>query len=190
MTPCVFCVVCCAFVRCALRVLLLCNVWVLACVGGVCVWVSVLVCHADPTTTTHTSPPLSPTREGLGLGLQPGRSDDGKPQAKKKLWSCSHTHGGRFERTHGGFQRATPHRTHTERPQGHTHKTQHPPSQQHTETGTERDRERDTEKETRQDKTRRQEKMKEERQDKTREEKRREKMKDKRREERRQEERR
>ena len=51
-------VMCCAFVRlCVVRcVLLVCNVWVLACVL-VCVCVLVLVCHADPP---FLSPPLSP----------------------------------------------------------------------------------------------------------------------------------
>ena len=61
------------------------------------------------------------------------------------------------------FLCVTPHRTHTPRPQRHTHKTQQQPPQQHTETGTERDREREKERQRktdkrRRDKTRRQEK--------------------------------
>ena len=85
--------------------------------------------------------------------------------------------------------RKTPHRTHTPRPQKHTHKRQQPP--QHTETGTERDRERRKRKcreDERLEKRRSRDKKREdERREKTREEK----MKDKRRwrEKRREEER-
>ena len=43
---------------------------------------------------------------------------------------------------HGGLQHATPHHTHTPRPQRHTHATQQQPPQQHTVTGTDRDKER------------------------------------------------
>ena len=78
-----------------------------------------------------------------------------------------------FECTHGGFQRATPRRTHTPRPKRHTHKTQQPPPQQHTETGTESDRQDKTRQDkTRQDKTR-QDKTRQDktRQDKTRQDK-------------------
>ena len=97
-----------------------------------------------------------------------------------RAW-CRYTRG-RFECTHGGFQRATPHHTHTPRPQRHTHT--HDTTTTTTTTHGDRDRQgqgqRETEKERdkrRRDKTRRQEKKAGE---ETRQEKRREKRQERR----------
>ena len=173
MPPCVFCVVCCAFVRCALCLLLVCNVLVL-----------VVMCHADPLlspppfllpTHTHTPPSL---RVYVRNALSPPpllpppcahskRTRVYRHHARKcyHMRACCRYTRGRFECTHGGFQRATPHHTHTPRPQRHTRHTRTTTTDIARETGT-----RQEDRDKREDETRRQEKMKEERQDKTREE--------------------
>ena len=59
-----------------------------------------------------------------------------------RAW-CRYTRG-RFERTHGDFQRATPHRTHTPRPQRHTrHNNHHNNTRRQGQTGTKIDRDRE-----------------------------------------------
>ena len=179
-------VVCCAFVHCALRVLLVCNVLVL-----------VLVCHAEPPSPpppTHT--PLSPcVRSKRSPCAHSKRPRVYQHHARKgyhmRAW-CRYTRG-RCEFSHAGFQRATPQHAHTPRPQRHTKTTQQQPhnTRRLRQRETERDRERqretekeDTERETeeeRQDKTRRERDTDK----KTEREKRRRKRRDKRQEKRR-----
>ena len=96
---------------------------------------------------------------------------------------------GRGAGTHGdvlnvhtrGFQRATPHRTHTPRPQRHTHKTTTTTTTITTHGDRDRETERHRERQRKTDKTRRQDKMKEERQDRTGQDEKREERRDKKR---------
>ena len=165
MPLCVFCVVCCAFVRCALCVL--------------------LVCHADhpssSPTHTHTSRVYvqnAPRR--VAHSKRPPCVPAPRPKCSQVLPHAGvvPVHTGTFGMYTRGFQRATPHHTHRPRPQRHTHTTQQRQPQQHTETGTDRDRERqsETEKEDRERKTEKVERQDKTRQDKTRREKREERI--------------
>ena len=91
MPPCVFCVVCCAFVRCALCVLSVCNVLV-------------LVCHADPSPlplgTTHSPRMYVQNASPFAHSKRPCVY---RHYARKcyhmRAW-CRYTQG-RFECTHG-----------------------------------------------------------------------------------------
>ena len=125
MPPCVFCVVCCAFVRCALCVLLVCSVWVFVCVG---VGVGVGVGGTPPPPPP---PPLfSPSvRSKRSLCVHSKRPRVYRHHARKcyhmRAW-CRYTRG-RFECTHRVF--SVPHHTarthhdhndiHTGRESGH-----------------------------------------------------------------------
>ena len=168
------------FVRlcvCALCVLLVCNV----CVCGVCVGVCRCWCWCvtlnHPPSSPPTSPsllPSPPTHPSLRVYVQlppPPRvyiqnvpvCTGTSPASVTTCGSGAGTHGD-VVNVHTGFQRATPHRTHTPRPQRHT---QHNTASAHNITRRQGQREREK---GRQDKTRRQEMMKEERHQ-TREEK-------------------
>ena len=142
--------------------------WVLACV---LVCVLVLVCHADPLTP---SPPLlSPCVRSKRPPCVHSKHLRVYPHFTRK---CHHMRAwwrykwGCFECTHGGFQRATPHRTHTPRPQRRTRE-----AQTTTTTHGDRDRQglRETERETmKEDRSRRQiKKTEKEDKDKTRQDK-------------------
>ena len=104
MTPCVFCILCCAFVRCALSVVDVQCVCVGVCVGvgvgvGVCWCVLVLVCHADP---------LPPLLSPCVCSRRP-RVCQHHAHMKKHMWAwCRYTRG-RFS----NVSHHTPHRTHT-----------------------------------------------------------------------------
>ena len=137
MPPCVFCVVrlCIvrfAFVRCALSVLLVCYVWVLACV---------LVCHADPHPSPRVyvqdAPPVSTLKTSPCVPAP-------RPQVLP--------HAG-VVRTHGDVLNVDTARTH--RDHNHSHNTTR---QQHTTSHGDRDRDRlreDEREETRQESKRR-----------------------------------
>ena len=164
MTPCVFCVVRCAFLRCALCVC--CWCW---CCSFVVVGVSPPLSFSPPP-----SPPspftLHHPHSSLHVYVQNAApcAPAPRPQVLPHA-GVVQVHTGTFLNVHTEvFQRATPHRTRTPRP----HNTHNTTRQHHTETGTERDRERVI----------RQDQREETRHDKTRREERREKMKDKRRE--------
>ena len=122
MTHCVFCVVYCAMCVCV----------VVQCVGvGVCFgMVLVLVCHVDPSLPRPPVPTTPLFRVHIPVCV-PGPRPQVLPHACRYTRHVLNLH-------NGGFQ--PPHRTHTPRPQTtkNTHKTQHQPPQQHSETGTER----------------------------------------------------
>ena len=124
---CALCVVCAVGVQCV-------------CVG-VCVFVLVLVCHAD----LHLHP-LHPTPLTMCTSRVYIRNVSGvyRHHARKCYhWraSCPYTRR-RIEKRGFPACHTTPHRTHTPRPQKHTHKRQQQPPQ-HTETGTERETEKE-----------------------------------------------
>ena len=169
-------VLCCAlFVVCVVGV---------QCVGVlVLVLVLVLVCHADlHLHPLHTTPLTMCTCKTSPCVPAP------RPQVLP-LAGVVPVHTGTFWNTGFSACHTTPHRTHTPRPQKHTHKRQQPP--QHTETGTERDRERRKRKCREDERLEKRRSRDKKREDEKREKTREEKMKDKRRwrEKRREEER-
>ena len=147
-------VLCCVLCVCALCVCVCVGVGVGAGAGvGVSRWPPLL------SSTTNTHPPLSPCVRSKRSPCVHSK----RPRVYQHHAAWCRCTRRRSECTHGVFQRATPHRTHTQRPQRHTHKTQQQPPPQHRDRQgqrvTERDRDRrqrkrDRERETRQDKTR------------------------------------
>ena len=158
----------------------------------VCVCVCVCWCWCWCVTLTSSSPLLSPcVRSKRRPCAHSKRPRVYRQHARKcyhmQAW-CRHIRG-RFECTHGGFQRATPHhRTHHTDHTPH-HNTRHNNTRRQRQTGTDRDRERqrETESDRRREKERHDKKAREDERGETREEKRRE---EKRREEKRREEKR
>ena len=130
------CVVCCAFVRCALCVLLVCSVWVLACVFVcVCVcwcWCVTLTPHPSPPSSPPASPshpPLSPCVRSKRLPPLPSPPQNVHSERPRVYWHharkcyhmcawCRYTRG-RVECTHGGFS-ACRTRTHHDHNDIHT----------------------------------------------------------------------
>ena len=117
-------------------VLCVCSLYVVCCCGCAMCWCWCV--RLTPLLSTH--PRLSPP---CVRSKRPPCAHSKRPclyqhHARKcyhmRAW-CRYTRG-RFECTHAGYRRATPHHTHTPRPQRHTrHNNNH-----HNNTGTDRDR--------------------------------------------------